>query len=180
MARANTIKNIIGVPKDVKISGLNNAILSTKFSKNDTAMIKKIAEKISQNKPLTEIQTKNIITIKKLIEEKLPQSEVEKFRQILPHKDVGKGLTSINKKEPVMAMSGNTGNTSKKFDENFKKFADDKFAEIQKATEENKNFTIRHSISKKTKNFLLKEGFTELPEQQVTTANSIRHIFKEH
>ena len=71
-------------------------------------------------------------------------------------------------------------NAGKKFDENFRKFADDKFAEIQKATEENKNFTIRHSISKKTKNFLLKEGFTELPEQQVTTANSIRHIFKEH
>ena len=75
-----------------------------------------------------------------------------------------------------MAMA----NAGKKFDENFRKFADDKFAEIQKATEENKNFTIRHSISKKTKNFLLKEGFTELPEQQVTTANSIRHIFKEH
>ena len=90
MARANTIKNIIGVPKDVKISGLNNAILETKFSNNDTAMIKKIAEKISQNKPLTEIQTKNLITIKKLIEEKLPQSEVEKFRKTLPNYNVGK------------------------------------------------------------------------------------------
>lgn len=113
VARANTIKNIIGVPKDVKISGLNNAILSTKFSNNDTAMIKKIAEKISQNKPLTEIQTKNLITIKKLIEEKLPQSEVGKFRQFLPNKDIGKGLTSINKKEPIVAMNVSNKNNIK-------------------------------------------------------------------
>ncbi len=53
-------------------------------------MIKKIAEKISQNKPLTEIQTKNLITIKKLVEEKIPQKEVENFRKTLPNAEIGR------------------------------------------------------------------------------------------
>ncbi len=177
MARANTIKNIIGVPKDVKISGLNNAILSTKFSKNDTTIIKKIAENISQNKPLTEIQTKNLITIKKLIEEKLPQSEVEKFRQFLPNKDIGKGLTSINKKEPIVAMSGNNGKTSKKFDENFRKISEEKMAKMKTAISKNKAYFLKYKPKQELVDFVKKELDVEV-KGQLINSYGIKHILK--
>lgn len=88
----------------------------------------------------------------------------------------------IGDKETIVADKGAKllANTSKKFDESFRKFADDKFVEMQKAIEERRHYVIRHTISQKTKDFLRTNGIQKLPKTQITTANSIRHILKQH
>ena len=176
VARANTIKNILWVPKDTNITWLNQAISEIKFSKNDIKMIVDIAKNLQNKTPLTKMQSKNLITIQKLVEEKIPQKEVENFQKTLPNYNLGKGLESKAEIEPVVAM----GNASKRFDESLRKFSEEKFKELQNAIIHKKDYIIRHSVAPKTQEFLLKEGFTEIPKEQITTANNVRHILNEH
>jgi|GEM_PF-2690764 len=139
-------------------------------------MIVDIAKNLQNKTPLTKMQSKNLITIQKLVEEKIPQKEVENFQKTLPNYNLGKGLESKAEIEPVVAM----GNASKRFDESLRKFSEEKFKELQNAIIHKKDYIIRHSVAPKTQEFLLKEGFTEIPKEQITTANNVRHILNEH
>ena len=64
--------------------------METKFSKNDTKIITEIAKKLQNNQPLTEVQTKNLVTIQKLMEEKMTTKQVENFRKNLPNAEIGR------------------------------------------------------------------------------------------
>ena len=90
-------------------------------------MIVDIAKNLQNKTPLTKMQSKNLITIQKLVEEKIPQKEVENFRKTLPNYNVGKKLESKAEIEPVVAMS----NASKRFDENLQRLIDNKLDETK-------------------------------------------------
>ena len=64
--------------------------METKFSKNDIKAITEIAKKLQNNQPLTEVQTKNLVTIQKLMEEKMTTKQVENFRKNLPNAEIGR------------------------------------------------------------------------------------------
>lgn len=65
-------------------------------------MIADIAKNIKNHTPLTKVQKKNIITIEKLVAEKISPKEVAKFIQALPNKGVERGLESIDRRTPVL------------------------------------------------------------------------------
>ena len=90
-------------------------------------MIVDIAKNLQNKTPLTKMQSKNLITIQKLVEEKIPQKEVENFRKTLPNYNLGKGLESKAEIEPVVAMS----KASKRFDENLQRLIDNKLDETK-------------------------------------------------
>lgn len=113
-------------------------------------MIVDIAKNLKNKTPLTKMQSKNLVTIQKLIEEKIPQKEVENFRKTLPNYNVGKKLESKAEIEPVVAMS----NASKRFDESFRKISDEKFARLKENLKSKDLYKIRYNISPKTKEFL--------------------------
>ncbi len=53
-------------------------------------MIIDIAKNLKNHTPLTKTQSKNLVTIQKLVEEKIPQKEVENFRKTLPNAEIGR------------------------------------------------------------------------------------------
>lgn len=152
VARANTIRNIFWVPKDAKIEWLNRAILETKFSKNDTKAITEIAKKLQSNQPLTEVQTKNLVTIQKLMEEKMTTKQVENFRKNLPNAEIGRWLTSKNTQEPAVAMA----NTGKKFDENFRKISEKRMKKMKTAISKNKAYFLKYKPKQELIDFVKK------------------------
>ena|GEM_PF-4066816 len=55
--------------------------------------------------------------------------------------------------EPVVAMSGNNGNTSKKFDENFRKISEEKMKRLKEKFSSSEIYRIRYNISPQLKEF---------------------------
>lgn len=163
------------MPKAAKIEWLNRAILETKFSKNDTKIITEIAKKLQNNQPLTEVQTKNLVTIQKLMEEKMTTKQVENFRKNLPNAEIGRWLTSKNTQEPAVAMA----NAGKKFDENFRKISEEKMAKMKTAISKNKAYFLKYKPKQELIYFVKKELDIEV-KGQLINSYSIKHILKWH
>lgn len=118
-------------------------------------MIIDIAKNLKNKTPLTKMQSKNLVTIQKLIEDKIPQKEVENFRKTLPNRDIGNGLGSKAEIEPVVAMS----NASKRFDEGFRKISEKQFEKLKNAVDKNEKYGVKIQPTKRVVDLLKNNGY---------------------